>query len=156
MFWNWYTIDACFFSSTWQISSTASFITACIVVISLVIFLEFLRRSQRELDRYISHRSRSRTESISKADDEPPHSALPLLDAWVKLPVYERRSSLHLTNWQQTARAAVYTMQFGVAYAVMLMAMYYNGFILLCILVGAFLGFWIFARDLAGSGEEAR
>ncbi|OAR00253.1 hypothetical protein LLEC1_08115, partial [Akanthomyces lecanii] len=35
-------------------------------------------------------------------------------------------------------------LQFGTAYIVMLFAMYYNGYILLCIVLGAFIGFMAF------------
>jgi copper transporter 1 len=53
MLWNWYTIDACFLSSSWKITSNGMFAGSCIGVILLVMFLEFLRRLGKEYDRYI-------------------------------------------------------------------------------------------------------
>lgn len=44
-------------------------------------------------------------------------------------------------------RTVLHTLQFGVAYIVMLLAMYYNGYIIICIFVGAFLGAFVFAWD---------
>jgi solute carrier family 31 (copper transporter), member 1 len=38
-------------------------------------------------------------------------------------------------------------LQFGVAYFIMLLAMYYNGYLIICILTGAFLGAFIFSWD---------
>jgi copper transporter 1 len=50
-------------------------------------------------------------------------------------------------------RALLHTAQFAVAYLVMLLAMYYNGYILISIFVGAFLGAFLFGRGgRAGKG----
>ena len=56
---------------------------------------------------------------------------------------------------QHLVRSAIYTCQFAVAYMVMLLAMYYNGYILICIFIGAFLGNFIWGWDL-GSISGAR
>jgi copper transporter 1 len=53
--------------------------------------------------------------------------------------------------WQQVIRALLHTMQFAVAYFVMLMAMYYNGYIIICILIGAFLGYFIMEFKLSAA-----
>lgn len=47
------------------------------------------------------------------------------------------------TIWQQTVRATLHTMQFAVAYFIMLLAMSYNGYIIISIFIGAFVGFWL-------------
>lgn len=51
------------------------------------------------------------------------------------------------TAGQQAVRALIYMVQFGMAYFVMLLAMYYNGYVIICILVGAFLGHFLFGGD---------
>lgn len=53
MLWNWYTVDSCFISRTWRITSKGMFAGSCIGVICLVICLEGLRRAQREYDAYL-------------------------------------------------------------------------------------------------------
>lgn len=53
------------------------------------------------------------------------------------------------TIWQQLIRAGLYTVEFAVAYFVMLLAMYFNGYIIISILIGAFLGSLAFDWDLA-------
>ena len=52
---------------------------------------------------------------------------------------------------QQLVRSGIYTCQFAVGYFVMLLAMYYNGYILICIFVGAFLGSFIWSWDLGSA-----
>ena len=171
MFWNWYTLDACFLSTNWHIASNATFAGSCIGVIGLVILLEFLRRLQREYDRYIQQqlvrdrkaglafrhskagRNDGRLDGVSTGClDDPPHSAVPLLGEWEALAPL-RGLGDGPTVWQQGVRAGVYTLQFAVAYVVMLLAMYYNGYIIICIFIGAFVGFFIFSWDAAGAAS---
>lgn len=51
MLWNWYTVDACFLSSTWHIRSNGMFAGSVIGVFLLVIAIEAVRRLGREYDR---------------------------------------------------------------------------------------------------------
>ena len=49
--------------------------------------------------------------------------------------------------FQQIIRASLHMVQFGVAYFVMLLAMYYNGYLIISILIGAFLGAFVFSWE---------
>ena len=133
----------------------------------LVILLEFLRRLQREFDRYIRMRDREAGLGFGKSGskdggndeictgggDDPPHSAVPLLGEWHGLSESLRGAGSGLTVGQQGVRAGLYVSQFAVAYVVMLLAMYYNGYIIICIFIGAFVGFFIFSWDAAGAAS---
>ncbi|KAJ5724203.1 Ctr copper transporter family protein [Penicillium malachiteum] len=48
---------------------------------------------------------------------------------------------------EQIVRALLHTMQFAVAYFIMLLAMYYNGYIIICIFIGAYVGSFIFSWE---------
>jgi len=48
---------------------------------------------------------------------------------------------------EQVIRALLHMVQFAVAYIIMLLAMYYNGYIIICIFIGAFLGSLIFSWE---------
>ena len=55
-------------------------------------------------------------------------------------------------------RAVIHAATFGVAYIVMLLAMYYNGYIIICILIGALLGKFLcdwMAKTVVIGGPEA-
>ena len=54
MYWNWYTKGACFLTKSWKIGSAAHFGLTCLFIIFLVVAIEFVRRMQREYDRYIT------------------------------------------------------------------------------------------------------
>ncbi|KAJ5386241.1 hypothetical protein N7509_008782 [Penicillium cosmopolitanum] len=55
---------------------------------------------------------------------------------------------------EQVVRALLHTFQFGVAYIVMLLAMYYNGYIIICIFLGAFLGSLIFSWEYVSLDKQ--
>ena len=146
------------------------FAASCIGVIALVLVLEFLRRLQREYDWLIQRRAikgvaaRTSEQIDSKDNDstlhteDPPHSALPLLggECWERsFPLMKRRSGHKNipTTSQQAVRAGIYMLQFATAYILMLFAMYYNGYILVCIFIGAFVGFFIFSWDTLSAGD---
>lgn len=134
MLWNWYTVDACFISRTWQIRSHGAFAGSCIGVIFLVMSLEFLRRAQREFDRYLARRKSSTLlpRNGSESTEDSGHGDSKLHNASVT--VRAARSSggggdytARLKVWEQALRSLLFMMQFGVGYFVMLLAMYYNG-----------------------------
>lgn len=55
---------------------------------------------------------------------------------------------------EQVVRALLHMVQFAVAYFVMLLAMYYNGYIIICIFIGAFLGSLIFSWEPISLSKE--
>ncbi|KAL4869286.1 hypothetical protein BDV12DRAFT_185339 [Aspergillus spectabilis] len=159
MLWNWNTIDSCFLASSWHIRSRSMFAGSCIGVICLVIALEFLRRVAREYDAFIVHRAQLRSQFISPAAQSPPSSSTG--DALHKptaastgaegVPIPAR---IRPTLLEQLIRALLHMLQFAVAYFVMLLAMYFNGFIIICIFIGAFLGSFIFSWEYLGVGAK--
>ncbi|KAK5957578.1 hypothetical protein OHC33_000765 [Knufia fluminis] len=132
MLWNWYTIDACFLSSSWHIRSNGMFAASCIGIALLVVALEFCRRLGKEYDALIVRQfkrnlnARAAMVQIPSVDacegSEPPFATF-------------RASPL-----QQLVRSAIHAVVFGLAYLVMLLAMYYNGFVLISIVIGAGIG----------------
>lgn len=48
---------------------------------------------------------------------------------------------------EHTIRSLLHMLQFAVAYFVMLLAMYFNGYFIICIFIGAFLGAFLFSWE---------
>ena len=150
MLWNWYTVNACFISSTWQVTSKGAFAGSCIGVILLVIALEFLRRAGKEYDRYIlAQHVRSlapTTLTASSTHDSDNNgkgaSSSPAATARDAAPM---DAKFRPNMLQQAVRALLHMLQFAVAYFVMLLAMYFNGYIIICIFIGAFIGAFVFS-----------
>ncbi|GLB05445.1 hypothetical protein AtubIFM57258_000731 [Aspergillus tubingensis] len=133
MLWNWTTIDACFLSSTWHINTAGQFAVSCIAVAFLVVLLDFLRllskqyedHLQRQFQRYVAAQTTSDRMQFF-CGDSLEHGPTVL--------------TFRASPWQQLARALLHTLQFGLAYIIMLIAMFYNGYMIISIFLGAFLG----------------
>jgi len=56
------------------------------------------------------------------------------------------------TLLQQAIRATLHMVQFAVAYFIMLLVMYYNGYLIICIIIGAWLGAFMFSWEAISFG----
>ena len=143
------------------------FAGSCIGVVCLVIVLEFLRRVGREYDRFIVRKAKEKAGGIEEKDPDDWHDceeANPEKFAGCSSNgndgssgssrLSERRQSAltRPTVLQQLIRGIIHMLQFGVGYFVMLLAMYYNGYFIICILLGALIGFVMFSWDLPTVG----
>lgn len=165
MLWNWHTIDACFVSPGWHVTTPAGFAMSCLGAWGLVIVLEFLRRLSQEYDiwlgkkrmlaqpRELQHIAAAAAAGGNKNEisngNLPTLRRAPALSGWGKAPGHDGSNSnntrrFKLTMAEQAIRASLYTMQAGLAYFVMLLAMSFNGFVLLCMFAGAFTGYFAF------------
>ncbi|KAK7407871.1 Copper Transporter integral membrane protein that functions in high affinity copper transport [Neonectria punicea] len=156
MLWNWNTVDSCFISSSWHVTSKGMFAGSCIGVLLLVMSLEALRRAVKEYDSYIIREhfakfaaspaaipSKAAHSDSSKAADGAAVCA-------VAPPPFRPNVG------QQAIRALLHMLQFAVAYFVMLLAMYYNGYIIICIFIGAYFGSFVFHWEtLSGSQQTS-
>lgn len=113
------------------------FAGSCIGVICLVISLEFLRRVQREYDGYVRRQDqKAYTASLNRTGSTPASSERGIEDGKnasvdshpLGAPTPTRPHIKRVTLLQrQLLRSLLHMLQFGVAYFVMLLAMYYNG-----------------------------
>ncbi|PBP15898.1 high affinity copper transporter [Diplocarpon rosae] len=161
---NWHTIDACFLSSIFHIRSSFTFFLACLGAFALVISLEFIRRFQREFDRYL----RKRNKYLRDKEYGPPaEMEEKLLDQPTEIRADDgTKPKAIVVVLQQFSRGLIHVGQFSISYCVMLLFMYSNGsylsisfnvllrgpasnrrFIIISILVGALVGFALFTQD---------
>ncbi|KAI2626124.1 Ctr copper transporter family-domain-containing protein [Hypomontagnella submonticulosa] len=162
MLWNWNTVDACFISSSWHIRSAGMFAGSCIGVILLAMLLEFLRRSVKEYDHFlvrknanagshvaVTNQSNDGNDSGRNSPKGGPNttaasaSCNPVASDGYRPKLYE-----------QAIRALLHTAQFAVAYFLMLLAMYYNGYFIICIFIGAYIGSFVFQWEKIGGGSQ--
>ncbi|KAF6781661.1 high affinity copper transporter [Colletotrichum sojae] len=135
MLWNWYTIDACFLSNSWQIRNRGMMAASCIGVVLLVVALEVLRTLGKKYDDLCLSQMRRRGTALLSAaglDDSKASCARPASA--------QRKMVLRVSPLQQVLRSIIHAVTFGVAYVVMLLAMYFNGYIIISIIIGAGLG----------------
>jgi copper transporter 1 len=126
----------------------------------LVILLEFLRRAGKEYDRYIvAQHTKSlgplnQIPSSASSDNSTTKTPAATSSAAACRPVPV--SKFRPTILQQAVRALLHMCQFAVAYFVMLLAMYYNGYMIICIFIGAYLGYFIFGWESFSVGQGAK
>lgn len=175
MLWNWHTIDACFLAESWHIHSASAFAGLCIGVVLMVMLLEALRRVAKFYDQYLVRLHRHQAisaavhsagrRSVSSTRDTPSSASMTSASARrllaEKAHIVSPTANFRPNFIQQGVRALLHTAQFAVAYWIMLLAMYYNGYIIICIFAGAFLGAYAFrwerigGYDLDSLGDEA-
>lgn len=159
MLWNWYTIDACFISSDWHVTTRGGFAASCLGAWGLVMVLEFLRRLTQEYDIWLVKKrvlAQPSAAGFGKNGTQTNptmmmRAAASLSGLGNKTEVMEGRR-FKPTASEQAIRASLYAMQVVLAYFVMLLAMSFNGFVLLCMFVGAYTGF--FASHWVHFGDE--
>ncbi|PQE25705.1 Ctr copper transporter family protein [Rutstroemia sp. NJR-2017a BBW] len=147
MLWNWYTVDTCFIARSWHIRSTGMFAGSCIGVILLVMSLEFLRRASKEYDRYIVRQASQNNRQITSVDASTVKAPSDGSDVAVTTRAAPFATHFRPSLLQQAIRAGFHMVQFAVAYFVMLLAMYYNGYFIICIVIGAYLGAFVFSWE---------
>ncbi|KAK3657684.1 hypothetical protein LTR22_009236 [Elasticomyces elasticus] len=159
MLWNWYTVDSCFLSSTWRITSDGMFAGSCIGVILLVIALEGLRRGAQEYDRFIvrshpANNNSSRTAGVAEGYSDLNKNSTTATTTTA--PASSGPRAIRPNVLQQAIRAGLHMLQFAVAYFIMLLAMYFNGYIIISIFIGAYIGSFVFGWQTLGmaGGEE--
>jgi copper transporter 1 len=146
-----------FISTSWHITSNGMFAGSCIAVILLVILLEFLRRTAKEYDRYIIRQfQRAQSYAYSTSPSSPPNKTTATASS-SSLDGTGKRTTLVGAKFrpnvmQQAIRAGLHMLQFTVAYFIMLLAMYYNGYFIICIIIGAFIGAFIFSWETIDMG----
>jgi copper transporter 1 len=125
MLFNFNTIDACFLSTGWQIKNNGMFAATCIGTILLVVLVEFCRRIGREYDNFLTRQfHRQAAHGIFAKKWGESRTAI----------------TFRATPLQQLTRAVIHAVTFAGAYITMLLAMYFNVYVIVCIFIGAGLG----------------
>ncbi|EMG45823.1 hypothetical protein G210_3967 [Candida maltosa Xu316] len=162
MFWNWYTTDSCFISQSWHVKTHGHFVATCLGSFFLVVFLQWLHRFNKELDLAISKKPQFKMYfkddgELADSDTlefETPNTKNPFLVALSHTWLFKRGN---VSFFEHFIRCVLYVIEWGLAYFVMLMFMYYNGFVIISCLIGAFVGRFLFTYNsvMASNEDEA-
>ncbi|EEQ38578.1 putative copper transport protein [Clavispora lusitaniae] len=154
MLWNWYTVDSCFIARSWHNKSKGAFAGSCIGVFFLVLVSQWLHRFAREYDSaLITKYSAQESADNSKLEMESSKSATiavnPAVHAishrWLFAPV--PASGIMASPFEHLIRCVLFTIEWGLSYIIMLLFMYYNGYIIICCILGAFAGRLLFTYN---------
>lgn len=165
MFWNWYTTGSCFISESWHVKSSGGFVGTCLASFFLVLFLQWLHRFNKEVDLAIANRPHfdvffkngelvdGELVDAKTLEFETPNTRNPFLVALSHTWLLRRGKT---TMFEHLIRCVLYVIEWGLAYFVMLLFMYYNGYVIISSLLGAFVGRLLFTynSDPASSRVE--
>lgn len=129
------------------------FAATCIGVILLVVLVELLRRIGKEYDALIQRQFQRQATAHSVA--------LSARGCTGALMPSSQTLTFRATPLQQLVRSIIHAMTFGAAYIIMLLAMYFNGYVIICIFIGSGLGKflcdWLVVKiDLDGLEQEKK
>ncbi|KAJ4420389.1 hypothetical protein N0V82_004378 [Gnomoniopsis sp. IMI 355080] len=152
----------CFLAESWHISSNGAFAATCIGTILLVMVMEALRRLGKEYDEWISRGFQARAATV-----QPSSASDTMLKGSTKQATTATVTSVGLSSrtiifraspLQQVTRSILHAVTLGVAYIVMLLVMSYNGYVIICVLIGGGLGKffcdWMTRRIVVSVGGE--
>lgn len=149
---NWKTVGTCFLSPSWYNSDIAKFAGSCIGVAFWVILTECIRRWSREYDRYIIRTAAANVRRVVAEERSRDIEGRGLGNMLARSYVGDGGLlRLRPTLIQQALRALLYAIQFTSAYLIKLIAMTFNGYILLSIILGAMVGYFFSTWDTLGT-----
>lgn len=160
MLWNWYTIDSCFIAKSWHVRLKGMFAGTCIGVFLMVFFSQWLSRVAKEFDRAVELQRLRTSTFVSDSSDDKEFCSPPIIENVGNPFVYMvshkwlfRPASASFFN--HVVKAALFTVQWGLSYLIMLLFMYYNGYVIISCILGAFFGKLAFSMsEPAGKLEE--
>ncbi|KAK6455334.1 copper transporter integral membrane protein that functions in high affinity copper transport [Scheffersomyces xylosifermentans] len=183
MLWNWNTIDSCFIARSWHVKSKGGFAGSCIGVFFLVLVAQWLHRFCRELQRsfarrhalnrraaYIADVSQSSEEELEKQKVESyeggqgdrseysSHSTNYFYALSHKWLFQSDPQAIRASPLEHIIISVLFTIEWGLSYIIMLLFMYYNGYIIISCILGALVGKLLFTYNepLTCNDEEDR
>ncbi|KAH8711920.1 Ctr copper transporter family-domain-containing protein [Phaeosphaeriaceae sp. PMI808] len=155
MLWNWNIMDSCFLASSWHIKNNAMFAASCVGAALLVVCLEFIRRVGHEYDAHLLRQFQRQL----RFQQAVLASAIAANCCDGPTPEGTQYATFRATALQQLIRAIIHGVTLGLAYIIMLLIMYYNGYIFISVILGAVLGKflcdWMVVRlPYGGEGEK--
>ncbi|GMF39610.1 unnamed protein product [[Candida] boidinii] len=175
MLWNWYTIDTCIISSTWKNSTRGRFAGTCIGVFLMVVATQWLRRLHLEWNNKLIERRAIEKRNYLKAlgiedsdlnikdilsDEEKEKIVNEGYFATVFIPILEALKHKWLLKWTDKNTTSVYrnfldhvieaglfTIQWTLTHLIMLLYMYFNGYIIISTFLGALFGRILFGYE---------
>ncbi|KIY66749.1 Ctr copper transporter, partial [Cylindrobasidium torrendii FP15055 ss-10] len=134
MLWNTQVVDTCIVFSSWHIHSSTQFALSFIIIVLMGVAYEYIRHIQRRYDAHIvatAATSRvSRSPSRESLLDNPTVNGIPV-------PQYHR-----------AVRALLYGSAVFVSFFLMLVFMTYNAYLIVAVVIGAAIGYYLFNPEL--------
>ncbi|PSS27738.1 hypothetical protein M430DRAFT_62949 [Amorphotheca resinae ATCC 22711] len=127
MLFTWNTNNLCIIFRWWHIRTTPGLIFSLLAVVALTAGYEAIRSVSRRYEGW-----------VAKRQEEVP-----------------RRNQVEVTKRAHVIKALLYAFQNFYAFMLMLLFMTYNGWVMLAVAVGAFVGYLVFGNSTSSTKETA-
>ncbi|KAH7408217.1 Ctr copper transporter family-domain-containing protein [Phaeosphaeria sp. MPI-PUGE-AT-0046c] len=138
MLFTWDTTNLCIVFEGWRITSTGSLIASLIAIVLLTAGYEAVREASR---RYEAHAAKlgERRGAVPAPQDDPDESSSLLSPG--------RNGGKNAEQQVKIVKGILYAVQVFYSFFIMLLFMTYNGWIMLAVSVGAFVGYMMFSQS---------
>ncbi|OAL56048.1 Ctr-domain-containing protein [Pyrenochaeta sp. DS3sAY3a] len=138
MLFTWDTTDLCIVFNGWHIDGTGSLIFSLLAIVLLTAGYEAVREMSRRYEAY----ERKVLEGRRGGDDlrDTPNESSSLLGPG-------RNAGRNTEQQMKIVKAILYAVQVFYSFFIMLLFMTYNGWIMLAVAVGAFVGYLLFSNS---------
>ncbi|TVY23275.1 Copper transport protein [Lachnellula hyalina] len=140
MLFTWDTNNLCLIFRWWHVQTTPGLILSLLAVVALTAAYEFLRSLSRRYEAF----------AAEKAEESPNESVAERTPL-----VWSGRNQVEVSQRAHIIKAALYAIQNFYAFMLMLLFMTYNGWVMLSVAVGAFIGFLLFGNNTSSTKDGA-
>jgi len=142
MLFTWDTNNLCIIFRWWHIRTTPGLIFSLLGVVALTAGYEGLRSASRQYEAW-----------VAKRQEEVPIGAVTERTPFLR---WSGRNQVHSkTAPAHVIKAVLYAVQNFYAFMLMLLFMTYNGWVMLSVAVGAFVGYLLFGANTSATKETA-
>ncbi|KAI9745319.1 MAG: hypothetical protein M1818_001599 [Claussenomyces sp. TS43310] len=127
MLFTWDTTNLCLVFRWWHVRSTAGLLFSLLAVVLLAAGYEALREASRRYETWVEQKG-------------------------AELP---RRNQVEVSKRAHVVKAALYAIQNFYAFMLMLLFMTYNGWVMICVSLGAFVGYLLFGGNTPATRDTA-
>ncbi|KAK9722933.1 copper transpport protein [Basidiobolus ranarum] len=120
---------------------------SCLGIILIAIVHEYIRRVARQFDRSIATQNYKYTSAINNSSG-PEKIEISSFGENENHDSQIVREPAQIAWLQQICRSLLYMLQALISYSLMLVFMTFNGYLMMSTIIGATLGFFIFAEDV--------
>jgi copper transporter 1 len=143
MLFTWDTSNLCIVFKWWHIRTTPGLILSLLIVVALSAGYEALREASRRYECAVT----KRLEDLPNASNEPATETTPFL--WTGSSQQETSRHAHVI------KAVLYAVQNFYAFMLMLVFMTYNGWVMVAVSLGAFVGYLLFGNSTSATKDNA-
>nr|CAG8487422.1 11808_t:CDS:2 [Entrophospora candida] len=137
MLFNWDIEHLCVVFSWWHINSIPILILSCGIIILIGVIYEYTKYLSKNYDKKLyqeEYRSIPEDDNLVSNEEESRSRG--------------SRISTRASKSQQVLRSLIYSIQTTLSLFIMLIFMTYNGFLIISVVLGAFIGSYIFSKNI--------